>query len=368
MDSFLWDTHFETGLSKVDDQHRQLVDIINQFGSLSAENDLVFEDIEKIFSKLTDYSSHHFRDEEDLMVRVGVDQRFRDDHIKAHRVFLQEVMTIHSDISPENPGAARHLMEFLTHWLAYHILGTDQKMARQITAIQAGGSPEKAYEVAGKDDDKATKALLVALNNLFKMVSARNKELVQLNLSLESKVAKRTKALSEANQHLEELALTDVLTGIPNRRHAMRSLAARWEESARANSPLVCTMVDADHFKEINDTHGHDAGDAVLIQLSKTLQSEFRSYDMVCRLGGDEFLIICPNTDLEGGRLIAERCCKAVSELRVTTGNDVWQGSISVGVAARTPGMKNYEELIKAADNAVYVAKQDGRNCVRTTN
>jgi len=365
MDSFLWDTHFETGISKVDGQHRQLVDITNQFGRLSAENELIYDDIQDIFSRLADYASYHFQEEEGLMVSAGLDSHFLDEHIKSHQTFLKEVSTIHAEITPENPGAARHLLEFLTHWLAYHILGTDQKMARQITAINTGMSPAAAYEAAAQEDDNATKALLVALNNLFQMVSARNKELVQLNLSLESKVKKRTTALSEANLHLEELALTDVLTGIPNRRHAIRCLANRWEESTRTNAPLVCTMVDADHFKEINDTHGHDAGDEVLKKLSKTLQRAFRGYDIVCRLGGDEFLIICPNTDLEGGLRIAERTQKIVSELSVPTGHGAWRGSISVGVAARTPEMTHYEELMKAADNAVYAAKQDGRNCVR---
>lgn len=364
MDSFLWDTHFETGLSEVDEQHRQLVEIINQFGKLAA-NELIFDDIQDIFSRLADYASYHFEEEEALMISVGLDQRFLDDHFKSHQNFFQEVTGIHAEITPENPGAARHLLEFLTHWLAYHILGTDQKMARQISAIKNGKSAAEAYEAAAQEDDNATKALLVALNNLFQMVSARNKELIQLNMSLESKVEERTKALSEVNLHLEELALTDVLTGIPNRRHAIRCLVNRWEESTRTGAPLVCTMIDADHFKEINDTYGHDAGDAVLIELSKTLQRAFRSYDIVCRLGGDEFFIISSNTDLEGGLRIAERTQEIVAELSVSTGHGTWQGSISVGVAARTPEMTHYEELMKAADNAVYAAKQDGRNCVR---
>lgn len=366
MDSFEWDEHFETGLAEVDAQHRQLVDIVNQFGRMSAANELVFTEIETIFNRLADYALYHFREEEMLMADTGVDERFQQDHVKTHQQFIREVKGIRSEITPSNPGAARHLLEFLTHWLAYHILGTDQKMARQVRSIESGMSPAEAYTAADQEDDNATRALLVALNNLFQMVSARNKELVQLNLSLEEKVTDRTRALSEANRHLEELALTDVLTGLPNRRHAMRSLADHWLEAVENDRPLVCTMIDADNFKNVNDTHGHDAGDRVLCELAKMLKHAFRSDDIVCRLAGDEFLVICPDTDQDGGLQIAERTRKQVSELRVPTGEGHWSGSISVGVAARTPNMLDYEDLIKRADTAVYAAKQAGRNCVRT--
>jgi hemerythrin len=366
MKPFAWDRHFETGLVKVDQQHCQLFDVINQFGCLLTENNLAADDIEKIFTELADYARNHFQEEEILMVKAGVAQRFLNEHIGKHKDFLQEVSSMRADISPDKPDSAKYLLDFLTQWLVYHILGTDQSMARQVVAIESGGCPHEAYEAEKTEGDNATKVLLGALNNLFRIVSARNAELVKLNQSLEEKVSERTNALSQANNHLEELALTDVLTGLPNRRHAMRSLADQWEEAQRAGTPLVCTMMDADNFKVINDTHGHDAGDLVLCKLSKALQHAFRSDDIVCRLGGDEFLIICPNTDLEGGMRIAERTRKIVSELRVPVGRGAWHGSVSVGVAAQTADMKHYEELIKVADRSVYMAKQAGKNCVRT--
>jgi diguanylate cyclase (GGDEF)-like protein len=106
----------------------------------------------------------------------------------------------------------------------------------------------------------------------------------------------------------------------------------------------------------------------VLIELAKTLQHSLRNDDVVCRLGGDEFFIICPNTDLEGGMHIAELTRKAVSEMRVPTGGEPWHGSICIGVACRSPDMKLYEDLIKMADKSVYAAKEAGKNCVRNVN
>lgn len=100
--------------------------------------------------------------------------------------------------------------------------------------------------------------------------------------------------------------MTDALTGLPNRRHALQQLKTLWEESTRSASPLSVMMIDADHFKEVNDTCGHDAGDLVLGELARTLQHAVRTDDLVSRLGGDEFLIICPDTDSSGGRQIAE--------------------------------------------------------------
>ena len=368
MESFQWDKNFVTGLEDVDRQHRHLVDLINQFGSLLAENTFIFENYEAIFKDLAEYAQYHFQEEETLMTQAAIDPRHFDHHTNSHKYFLQEVTYLHFSITPDNSDSAKYLLEFLTHWLAFHILGEDQNMARQIKAIKAGMKPINAYETEEKERDKATEPLLIALNGLFMQVSARNLELIQMNQSLEEKVAQRTMELSEANCNLEELSLTDVLTGLPNRRHAMRQLVSLWDESNQCNLPLACMMIDADHFKEVNDTYGHDAGDVVLIELSRTLQDSVRTDDIVCRLGGDEFLIICPNTALDGGTYVAESIRKAVSELRVPTGGEPWHGSISVGIAARTPATKTYEELIKAADKGVYAAKQDGKNCVRTAN
>jgi diguanylate cyclase (GGDEF)-like protein len=226
-------------------------------------------------------------------------------------------------------------------------------------------SAKDAYESKEKSKDKATQLLINAMTGLFEQVSEKNKALVELNQSLEGKVNLRTKELSDANIHLEELSLTDVLTELPNRRHAMRFLASLWKESTETNTPLVCMMLDADHFKAVNDTYGHDAGDLVLKELAMTLKNALRNDDIVCRLGGDEFFVICPNTNKKGGLYTAELIHQAVNKLAVPTGGEPWHGSISIGVACRTDEMKDFEELIKVADNGVYAAKNAGKNCVR---
>lgn len=365
MGSFRWNHCFETGLDEIDEQHRHLVDVINKFGKLLVENEVQAEDVETVFKELTSYASYHFQEEESLMSRVGIDRRHRKRHLKSHHDFLQEVTQIHAGISPGHFKAAQDLFIYLSHWLAYHILGTDQDMGRQLKAIEAGVSASAAYEEEERRADSATEPLLVALDGLFQQVSERNRQLVELNMSLEAKVAERTRALSEANLKLEELALTDSLTALPNRRSAMRRLTDLWEEAGRSLKPFACMMIDADYFKEINDSYGHDAGDLVLRTLAKTILHAVRSDDVVSRLGGDEFLVICPNTAREGGELVAEHVLRAVNHLSVAAGEGVWHGSVSIGLTVWTPQMTHYEDLMKKADTALYAAKQKGRNCVK---
>ena len=176
---------------------------------------------------------------------------------------------------------------------------------------------------------------------------------------------KQTEKLSSVNVHLEKVSLTDHLTTLPNRRHAMQIMSSLWGKSINNNLPMVCMVIDADHFKPVNDTYGHDVGDLVLTELAKTLQYSVRNDDIVCRLGGDEFFVICPETTLEGGIKIANTLRKNVAELQVKTGGVPWKGSVSVGVAAITSDMSAYNDLIKLADLGVYEAKRDGKNCVR---
>jgi hemerythrin len=365
MNSFAWSNVFETGIDQVDEQHRALVDLINRLGSLITQADtLAAGELDAVLTDAAAYAQYHFTEEEGLMGETGLDPGYVADHRALHADFLQEVTLLRDALRGASDGGPDRLLRFLTSWLAFHILGTDQGMARQITAVRAGESPAAALHAEQVVSAGATEPLLVALNSLFRQVSERNRELRELNRTLEQKVAERTTSLFEANQRLEQIAMTDVLTGLPNRRQAMRQFALAWAEATEKGTALACMMIDADGFKKINDQHGHDAGDEVLRVLSRQLGYAVRTDDIVCRLGGDEFLILCPRTSLDGARFAAEAVRREVATLRVPAGDGAWVGSISVGVAARTAEMSCPEDLIRAADEGVYVAKRNGRNCV----
>ncbi|MBU1215291.1 MAG: bacteriohemerythrin [Gammaproteobacteria bacterium] len=368
MESFQWNEAFETGLGEVDKQHHHLVDVINRFGELVMRGTSVSkDDFEALFNELASYTKYHFSEEESYMEHAKIDPRHVENHRKEHADFLGDVTLIYKNTSPDTLGAGEPLLKFLIYWLAFHILGSDQSMAMQIKAIEQGKDAAEAYNASKHMWAGPNEQLLKALTGLFHQLSIRNRELSELNQTLENRVKERTAELAIANHRLEEISFTDVLTGLPNRRHAMQQLSMQWEESVRNNTSLSCLMVDADYFKEINDTSGHDAGDKVLRELSKALKYSVRTDDLVCRLGGDEFFIICPNTPLDGALRVAEQTRKAVTSLRIPVEHGEWAGSISVGVATRQSNMSGPDDLIKAADQGVYAAKRKGRNCVATS-
>jgi hemerythrin len=369
MDAFRWDESFETGLEDVDSQHQILFNLINRLGeSVFYQETTSISDIEAVLGELFAYTQYHFLEEQKMMKTEGLDAQFIEYHIQLHLEFLQEVQKMHEGVVQRNLNVAQPMMKYLVHWLAFHILGVDQSMARQVAAIHAGQNAAEVYEHEADISQNISQPLLRAIDGLFQKVSDQNRELLEINLSLEKKVIDRTSALSEANLLLKEIALTDVLTGLPNRRHAVERLAKEWAQSVSTKKPLSCMLIDADGFKQINDNFGHDAGDDVLKELSRQLRYSVRTDDAVCRLGGDEFLIICPNTNLEGAMQLAEQVRQKVAALRVAAGSGQWLGSISVGVAARTEKMNTQDDLIKAADAGVYIAKRNGRNCVASSN
>jgi two-component system cell cycle response regulator len=161
-------------------------------------------------------------------------------------------------------------------------------------------------------------------------------------------------------------SLTDALTDLPNRRYAMDRLREEWARSDRSGASLGLVMMDIDLFKAVNDNHGHDVGDEVLKEVALTLKSVTRRGEAACRIGGEEFLIICSDADLESAARCAERVRKAIEEKVVHAGTFHTNVTVSLGVATKSAATQNLDAFFKAADEAVYHAKENGRNCAIT--
>jgi two-component system cell cycle response regulator len=179
-------------------------------------------------------------------------------------------------------------------------------------------------------------------------------------------IQKYAAKLAAANRKLETMAMTDALTGLPNRRSALNRLKEEVSGSRRHKTPLSCIMIDIDHFKLINDSFGHDIGDRVLKKIADVFSVTARSYDMVSRIGGEEFLVICSRSTLPESKQLAERLRQAINSLRIPLEENTVQVTISLGVASWHEHMSNGEDMTKAADRALYRAKQQGRNRVES--
>jgi diguanylate cyclase (GGDEF)-like protein len=194
------------------------------------------------------------------------------------------------------------------------------------------------------------------------------RRLIELQQQVETDKIERLKQVGDMGlmtRKLRAAAHTDFLTELPNRRYAISRLEQEWAAAERLQRPLCVVLIDIDHFKRVNDDFGHDVGDQVLKSISDTLRARTRRGDAICRLGGEEFLVINVNSDLEGAWQCAERLRAAVEETPIVAGEFAGRITVSLGVARRQPGMKGPQSLLKAADAAVYEAKAAGRNTIR---
>ena len=168
----------------------------------------------------------------------------------------------------------------------------------------------------------------------------------------------------EAGDSVLRASACDYLTGIANRRTFFEAAELELERWRRFPRPLSVVAIDADFFKQINDTWGHPAGDEVLRNLAQTLSATVREIDVVARLGGEEFAALLPSTDLEGAVRLAERFRSAVESQRVVVGGQEIRYTVSVGVASMDSQVSGMDQLLKLADSALYAAKKAGRNQV----
>ena len=170
--------------------------------------------------------------------------------------------------------------------------------------------------------------------------------------------------LTDRAAELEVAVVTDPLTGLYNRRYFEDALNEYLSEFNAINAPLAVLALDLDHFKSVNDTYGHDAGDIVLRKLSARLKNLTREHDIVARTGGEEFCIVAPFSSEDQIRPFAERICRMVAEMKVDVGSVIIRPTVSIGVASTSDGQLTLSELMKVSDQRLYQAKEEGRNRV----
>jgi len=209
-------------------------------------------------------------------------------------------------------------------------------------------------------NDHKDEAYGLGLGAVDYIVKPVNEPIVKARIRNHVALQQARSDLALKNEELEQLAIRDTLTGLYNRRKLDTSFAREVERAARYGRPLSVIMVDVDYFKAVNDTHGHPVGDAVLIETARLLQAALRTSDILGRWGGEEFLIICPETPIETAVPLAERLRSDYEQCEFSGAGHL---TASFGVAAHRAG-HHVEDILLGADKALYQAKKSGRNRV----
>jgi diguanylate cyclase (GGDEF)-like protein len=193
--------------------------------------------------------------------------------------------------------------------------------------------------------------------------SATSSELVDQVEALRRRYHESVAQLASLTGRLRELAMIDSLTGMLNRRAFLDRADGEWVRHRRHNHPLSCAMIDVDGFKRINDTFGHAAGDAVLEHIGALLRASLRASDLSARMGGDEFIALMPETNLEGALVTSERLLGGVAARPLTVLDQSLAATLSIGVAG-AEGCNSLEDLMARADQALFRAKKEGKSRV----
>lgn len=295
-----------------------------------------------------------------------------DDH-PASRTFLLHFLKAagHEALKAETAHEALELAErtdidlWLIDWMMPGMTGIE--LVKLLRAAPGGEHPYLIMLTSRGGDRDLAQAFDAGVDDFIsKPISAIELQarlkgaarMVRLNTSLRS----RLEEIAHLNGRLEVAASTDMLTGLLNRRAGFMRLNECWMLSERYERPMSVAVVDIDKFKEVNDHHGHAFGDVAITLVAAALRTACRDCDHVVRIGGDEFLLVFPEVGVEGAVVAMERARAAIAQQPCTHEGAEAMLSISVGVAERRPEVRGTIELMKLADDALYMAKREGRD------
>ncbi len=230
--------------------------------------------------------------------------------------------------------------------------GATEKTPTQLSASRATGIP---LVVGG------TTLGVLGLRLEHGVLPADKRRIIEAAAALLAVSVKNAQLFRE----VKENSVRDALTGCFTRGHALDVVDAELRRARRSQTPVSMIMFDLDHFKDVNDRHGHLCGDAVLSAVGKRMKEVLRGSDLKCRYGGEEFLVLLPETPLHGARRVAETLRKEIADRPVPWAGEALTITASFGLAQALPGEVNVQAVIARADQALYRAKDDGRNCVR---
>lgn len=360
---FPWNKNFDTGIKDIDEQHRQLVYILNKLAnSLVYDNEL---ETENIFQELADYAHYHFSQEEVIWAGyLGQDTLYKD-HLESHSSFLPKVLKI-KEQGADKPlqKVVEDIIQFLIRWLAFHIIDDDKRLSLILNRLEAGATIEQAKFEVESEMSGSLSLLIDTVLVMYDSLSSKALELMRERIKRQESENK----LLILNKELQNLAITDQLTGLYNRRHFEHVFDEELRRAQRHEHFLALIMLDIDYFKKINDRYGHAFGDQALKQVSSVLtKCTKRGGESCFRLGGEEFCIISANETLENLLKLVDKIDAEIKKLKIENLDSTLSDylTVSMGIYHSVPSRKSTIDtyLIKA-DKRLYIAKNTGRNKV----
>jgi two-component system cell cycle response regulator len=238
------------------------------------------------------------------------------------------------------------------------------RLCSQLRSLPEGRHVPILVVVSDGDRRKLTQALEMGVNDYLTRPVDKNELVARVRTQLRKK--RYADRLRHNVQLSLEMAITDQLTGLHNRRYMSRHLDTLVSSARKNGRPLAFVIMDIDYFKQVNDTHGHDIGDEVLKEFANRINANVRGLDLACRYGGEEFVVVMPDTDMSFAYSISERLRQSIetTPVKISRAPHALNITISIGIASLENGDASAEALLRRADQALYRAKRSGRNKV----
>jgi two-component system cell cycle response regulator len=307
--------------------------------------------------------------EREAVVEAGRDGRILivDDRASSYRHIAAMLAGEHSaDIEADPSAGLFHAAEG-NYDLLIVSLGLENfdglRLCSQVRSLDRTRNVPILAIADAENSSRLVRALEIGVNDYLSRPIDKNELLARVRTQIRKK--RYTERLRDNVQMSIEMAITDALTGLYNRRYMETHVGSLVEQARSRGKPLTVLVLDIDYFKSINDTHGHDAGDDVLREFALRIRKSIRGIDLACRYGGEEFVVVMPETDLAVATMVAERLRRRIASepFPIQQGARSIEVTISIGIAG-LGGADNAASVLKRADQALYRAKRDGRNRV----
>jgi diguanylate cyclase len=309
-----------------------------------------------------------------VAIRTGWSERFRDPSLTLLHIMIATFVALYVIGHADEARPILLMLFIIAAFFGVFQLRKEQYVMVALVAV-LGFAMIILGEIFGTDDSDRRTLLLLELG-VFATVMFWIAFIGSYVASLRRRLSQHNRDLERASNHLQHLAQHDDLTGLPNRRHLISRLELAQATAEAGNQTFSVAVLDLDHFKQVNDRYGHQAGDEVLTEFAHRTEEVLRGGDQIMRVdgtvlpeigrfGGEEFLVILPGTNLDGARLAAERLRQIVANRPFDTTAGSIDCTVSIGLAEHRPG-EPVHHTVGRADEALYWAKNDGRNRVAT--